>query len=152
MAKIMPLRKSGMFQSLTDQELAQFARIVSEKKFERGAVLLESKAVSDRFCFIEKGSAVLTAPELESGGELVLGQWETFGEWALLGPEHLSPVRAVATDPSNILTVRRNDFEQFSKDHPATALKVQRDLLKVVWCSMQMVSELLGVSGGGSGV
>ncbi len=145
MAKIIPLQKSGTFKSLTDHELALFSRIVSEEKHEAGDVLVDEKMMSDRFFFIEKGKAVITAPNLKGGGELILGGWETFGEWSLLGPEHLSPVSAVVTEPSNILVIRRDDFEQFSRDQPATALKVQQDLLKKVWESTQLVSGVLGV-------
>jgi hypothetical protein len=50
-------------------------------------------------------------------------------------------VSARVVEPTKMLVVKLSDFEKFMEEEPAIALKVQRELLKLVWDS---VDELMG--------
>jgi len=132
MAKIKPLRSSDVFPSLSDKELALFSRIISEEECQEGTVLLAKNMKSESFYLIHEGEVEISLENGDPNECLTLSGGDTFGEWALLGPKHLSTISARVTEPAKILLIKVSDFEKFMEDEPAVALKVQRDLLKKV--------------------
>ncbi len=141
MAKIKPLKSSPVFSNLSDKELALFSRIVSEEECSPDTVLLAENMKSESFYLIDEGEVQISIDGRNSEDVLTLVDGESFGEWALLGPKHLSVVSARVVEPTKMLVVKLSDFEKFMEEEPAIALKVQRELLKLVWDS---VDELMG--------
>ena len=143
MAKIKPLQQSSIFSSLSDRELALFSRIVSEEDYIAGTVLVAENMKSDRFFLIEKGRVALKTGSQDGGEELILAQGDTFGEWSLIAPPHLTSVSAKVVEPAQVLVLARDDFHEFAEDQPQIALKIIRGLLYSLWPTLQDVGRLL---------
>ncbi|MDF1535528.1 MAG: cyclic nucleotide-binding domain-containing protein [bacterium] len=143
MAKIKPLRQSKIFSSLTDRELALFSRIVSEEKYIQDTVLVAENMRSDKFYLIEKGQISVDTGGIEAGCQLVLGDGDSFGEWSLLAPPHLTSVSARVTRESQVLVLEKEDFDKFAEGEPAIALKILRGIVGSVWSSIKDVERIL---------
>ena len=143
MPKIKPLKQSSIFSSLNDRELALFSRMVSEEEYIPGTVLVAQNMKSDRFYLVERGRIVVRTGAQDVSEELILGEGDTFGEWALIAPPHLTQVSANVLEAAQVLVLTRDDFNRFAEGEPAIALKVIRGLLASLWPSLQDVGKRL---------
>lgn len=143
MAKIKPLQKSRIFSSLSDRELALFSRIISEEEFARDTVLVARNMKSEKFFLVEKGRVSVEPVNPERHGTTVLTDGDTFGEWSILAPEHLTSVSMRVTETAKILVLKCEDFEKFAEDEPEIAFKVQKDLIRSAWRSMEEIRSVL---------
>ena len=143
MAKIKPLRQSSLFKTLTDREIALFARIVTEEEYAPGTLLTAANMKSETFYFIDKGRVAVSLGSADDEADLILGDGETFGEWALLSPGRLTSVWIKVHEKSNILWVDSGDFESLVKEEPETALKILRALSSKVRESVEEVKKIL---------
>jgi CRP-like cAMP-binding protein len=143
LAKIKPLKQSAIFSSLSDRELAVFSRIVSEEDYIQGTVLLAENMKSDKFYLIEKGQVTVMTGGIGDGHGLNLGEGDTFGEWSLLAPPHLTSVSARVTKEAQVLVLTREDFEKFAREEPGIALKVVRGIVGSLWPSIKDVEKML---------
>ena len=143
MGKIKPLRTSPIFNDLTDRELALFSKIVQEENYESETVLVAERMRSDAFYFIDSGKVAITVRGKGENDPLLLGPGDTFGEWALLVPGHLTNTTARVVEPSELLVIRSSDFDRLGKEEPAIALKVTNILIRRVWKSVSDVKEML---------
>ena len=143
MAKIKPLRNSDVFSSLSDREIALLSRIVTVEECQSGTVLLAKNMKSEAFYLICEGQVEISDEDGDSAECLTLSDGDTFGEWSLLGPKHLSTVSARVNKLARILVIKVLDFEKFSEEEPAVALKVQRGLLIKVWDSVYKLKDIL---------
>ena len=142
MAKIKPLKQSAIFSSLSDRELALFSRIVSEEDYIQGTVLVAENMKSDKFYLIERGQVAVMTGGFDNGQELILGEGDTFGEWSLLAPPHLTCVAAKVTKEAQVLVLTREDFDKFAKEEPAIALKVYGGIVRSLWPSIKAVEKM----------
>jgi CRP-like cAMP-binding protein len=142
MAKIKPLKQSAIFSSLSDRELAIFSRIVSEEDYIQDTVLLAENMKSEKFYLIEKGQVTVMTGGFDNGQGLNLGEGDTFGEWSLLAPPHLTSVAAKVTKEAHVLILTREDFEKFAQDEPAIALKVVYGIVGSLWPSIRDVENM----------
>ena len=142
MAKIKPLKQSSIFSSLSDRELALFSRIVSEEDYIQGTVLVAENMKSDKFYLIERGQIAVMSGGVDNGQELVLGAGDTFGEWSLLAPPHLTCVAAKVTKEAQVLVITREDFDRFAKEEPVIALKVFGGIVGSLWPSIKAVEKM----------
>ncbi|MDF1526004.1 MAG: cyclic nucleotide-binding domain-containing protein [bacterium] len=143
MAKIKPLKQSAIFSSLSDRELALFSRIVSEEDYIQGTVLVAENMKSDKFYLIERGQVAVMTGGVDNGQELILGEGDTFGEWSLLAPPHLTCVAAKVIKEAQVLVIIREDFDRFAKEEPAIALKVFGGIVGSLWPSIKAVEKML---------
>jgi len=143
MAKIKPLKQSAIFSSLNDRELAIFSRIVSEEDYIQGTVLVAENMKSDKFYLIEKGGVAVVAGGLDGGQELILGAGDSFGEWSLLAPPHLTSIAAKVTEAAKILVLEKDDFDSFAEEEPAIALKIILGIVGSLWSSIKDAEKML---------
>jgi CRP-like cAMP-binding protein len=143
MAKIKPLQQSKIFSSLSDRELALFSRIVSEEDYIKDTVLVAENMRSDKFYLIEKGKISVNTGAINAGRELVLCEGDTFGEWSLLAPPHLTSVSAKVTESAQVLVLEKDDFDKFAEAEPAIALKILKGIVGSVWSSIKDVEKIL---------
>ncbi len=143
MAKIKPLKQCRIFSNLTDRELALFSRIVSEDDYIPGTVLVAENMKSDKFYLIEKGKVTVVTGGSSGGPELILTEGDSFGEWSLLAPPHLTSVAVKITEEAHVLVLERDDFDAFSQEEPAIALKILRGLVGSLWTSLKDAEKML---------
>ena len=143
MAKIKHLKQSAIFSSLNDRELAVFSRIVSEEDYIQGTVLVAENMKSDKFYLIEKGQVAVMTGGVDDGQELILGEGESFGEWSLLAPPHLTSIAAKVTKTAQVLVLEKDDFDRFGEEEPAIALKIVHGIVGSLWSSIKDVEKML---------
>lgn len=143
MAKIKPLQQSKIFSTLSDRELALFSRIVSEEDYIQDTVLVAENMRSDKFYLIEKGKISVSTGGINAGRELVLGEGDTFGEWSLLAPPHLTSVSARVTESAQVLVLEKDDFDKFAENEPAIAFKIVKGVVGSVWPSIKDIEKML---------
>lgn len=125
MAKIKPLKESELFRSLDDKEIALLAKAVEEKSLSAGSPLFYENMTGEAMYLVAAGAIQLS--KMLAEGEVktltTLGPGDYFGEMALLeaGPR---PVTAVAAVDSNVLVLRRSEFQRLMQEHPQVAMKV----------------------------
>jgi CRP-like cAMP-binding protein len=143
MPKIKTLKQSTIFSTLSDRELALFSRIVSEEEFIQDTVLVAENMKSDKFYLIEKGGVAIVSGKLEGGQGLILGEGDSFGEWSLLAPPHLTSIAAKVTEPARILILEKDDLDRFAEEEPAIALKILLGIIRSLWSSIREVERML---------
>lgn len=119
------LRKTPLFASLTDKEMEALAGRVSNRRFERGALLF-SEGDTCTGLFLVASGKVRIFKLSQSGREQVLAVEESGSSFAELpvfdGGNY--PASASALENSEVLFISRMDFQNFCREHPDVALKV----------------------------
>jgi CRP/FNR family cyclic AMP-dependent transcriptional regulator len=119
------LRKTPLFASLTPDELHALAARVSERRFERGALLF-SEGDACKGLFLVVSGKVRIFKLSPAGREQVLSIEAAGASFAELpvfdGGAY--PASAMAIESTDVLFMSRNDFQSFCREHPDVALKV----------------------------
>jgi len=137
------LRKVGILQDLSDDELAKILRIAEYEEIKAGTVIMKEDEPGDEvFLFTEGQVDVSKNLTLKLGHEgfgraeksmtkLKAGQASVFGEMALFGTEPRSATITAATD-CVLYRVARSDFTELCDSNPAMGLKVVRRIAAVL--------------------
>lgn len=108
------MRRSALFARADDSTLAQCAATLRVRRFRKAETIFHQGDPGDSLYIIESGAVkiVLPSPEGEEAAIIAtLGPGDFFGELALLdGSPHSATV--VAIEPTEILVLRRDAFEQ----------------------------------------
>ncbi len=120
-----------------------FSRVVSEEDYIQGTVLVAENMKSDKFYLIEKGQVSVTIGGVDGGQELILGEGDSFGEWSLLAPPHLTSIAAKITKTAQVLVLEKDDFDRFGEEEPAIALKIIQGMVASLWSSIKDVEKML---------
>jgi len=123
------LRSVNIFASLSDDELEQSGEYITERELPKGAVLYEQGEPGDALYIVRAGRLKATVTDA-SGRERVLaiyGNGDFFGELALVSAQPRTATVTAVTD-SNLLVLRREDFEKFL----ANNLQAMRRIIGVI--------------------
>src|SRR5947208_14461168 len=108
------LRRCALFAQFTDEALDTCARSLRVRRFRRNETIFHQGDPGDSLFIVESGAVkiVLPSPEGEEGAIIAtLARGDFFGELALLdGAPHSAT--AVALEPSELLVMRRDPFQQ----------------------------------------
>ncbi len=119
------LRKTPLFANLTDTELSALARLVSNRRFERGALLFNEGDPCTGLFLVASGRIRIFKLS-PSGREQVLaveGPGSSFAELPVFDGGNY-PASASALEDAEVLFISRKDFQNFCREHPDVALKV----------------------------
>jgi CRP-like cAMP-binding protein len=107
------LQRVDLFRGLPAEDLQRVAGIVEGTSLEAGEVLFEEGEAGDAFYIVFKGAVEITKarPDGTTDKLAVRRAGEGFGEMALLNDAPRS-ARARAVEPSQLMTVSREDFER----------------------------------------
>lgn len=111
--KVFLLQRVDLLQDARSSDLALLASIAEELSVEKGTVLLREGEPADALYVVTRGTV-----ELERAGDPVLeaGEGTPFGTWALID-DAPSLIQATATESSQVLCIRRDDFYDLLADH-----------------------------------
>ena len=129
LAPVDVLRKVPLFASLPSGELQVFSELVREKSYPKGSVILFENDPGDSL-FLVAGGQVKVVLIGEEGREVilsVLGPGSFFGEMALIDDEPRS-AHVIAMEDSNLLVLRREDFQTRLRASPEVAIALLREL------------------------
>jgi CRP-like cAMP-binding protein len=119
------LRKTPLFASLTDKEMEALAGRVSNRRFERGALLF-SEGEPCAGLFLVASGKIRIFKLSAAGREQVLaveGPGSSFAELPVFDGGNY-PASAAAQEDAEVLFISRKDFQNYCREHPDVALKV----------------------------
>jgi HEAT repeat protein/MFS family permease len=136
--KVMLLKGSELFRGFPGDELAGVAEIASEQHAEKGELIFEQGDVGDAYYLVVQGAVSILRDGLEIA---VLGPREGFGEMAILDHDTRS-ASVQAAEPTTLLVIDRDSFDQMVERNPAIARGIYRVL------TQRLRSTLARVAGG----
>jgi len=119
------LRKTPLFATLSESELAALRRRVSSRKYARGETLF-SEGDACRGLFVVARGKIRIFKASPSGREQVLsieGPGSSFAELPVFDGGNY-PASAAAFEDAEVLFISRKDFQDFCREHPEVGLKV----------------------------
>jgi len=125
------LRRVPLFNDLAEPELARFADVTREREYPRNSVILFEDDPGDALYIVSTGQVKVVLIG-EDGREVilsVLGDGDFFGEMSLIDDEPRS-AHVIAMKDSQLLVLRRDDFQARLEENPRIALKLLRVLVE----------------------
>src|SRR5512135_295714 len=125
------LRKVPLFSDLSEADLASFAEVLREREYPKNSVILFEDDPGDSLYIVSAGQVKVVLIG-EDGREVilsVLADGDFFGEMALIDDEPRS-AHVIAMKDSQLLVLRRDDFQQQLQEHPSIALKVLKVMVQ----------------------
>jgi CRP/FNR family cyclic AMP-dependent transcriptional regulator len=115
------LKSLPLFESVSDDDLAQLAPFVSEVSVSEGKHLVDEGDYAYNLMAIEEGTA-----DVRRGDETVaqLGPGDFFGEVGLLDTEKRTAT-VIATAPMRLITLDRWDMKRLEKSAPAAVEQIR---------------------------
>jgi len=123
------LQKVPLFGQLSPAELDRVAEITRERSYPRNSVILFEDDPGDALYVVAKGQVKVVLIG-EDGREVilsVLGEGDFFGEMSLIDEEPRS-AHVIAMEDSNLLVIRREDFQSILQQSPGIAMGLLREL------------------------
>ena len=123
------LRNVSLFESLTDEELEALAQMTITRTFSKDNVIILAEEEGDALFIIEKGQVKVSIVS-EDGREVILsmlGDGAVFGELSLLDGKPRS-ANVIATEDTNLVMLRRQDFLQLLFKVPQIAIALLAEL------------------------
>jgi CRP/FNR family cyclic AMP-dependent transcriptional regulator len=125
------LRKVPLFSDLPEADLLRFAEVTREREYPRNSVILFEDDPGDALYIVSTGQVKVVLIG-EDGREVilsVLGEGDFFGEMSLIDDAPRS-AHVIAMKDSNLLVLRRDDFQTQLVQNPSIALKLLRVLVQ----------------------
>ena len=125
------LQAIPLFAHLTDEELARMGELTRQRKHPKGSVILFEDDPGDALYVVIEGQVKVVLIG-EDGREVILAtlaDGDFFGEMSLIDDEPRS-AHVIAMETSNLLVLRRDDFQRCLEDNPRIALGLLRALTK----------------------
>lgn len=118
------LRRSHLFQGLSDRALEAIGELTEKVSFHRGDVIVAEGDVGDAFYLLTTGTAVVE----QHGSRLRdLSEGDFFGEISLIDGQPRTAT-ITATSPVEALKVNREHFQDLMDQHPSIRLELMMAL------------------------
>ncbi len=138
------LKGVDLFSALDDSLLEVISKLLIEKNFRKGEIILVEEDDSNQSLFIIAKGEVKVVLTAEDGREAILAtlkEGDFFGEMALLdGEPRSATVRAV--EESRLLMIRREDFLENVRKQPELALTLLGEMSRRLRKSNRQISSL----------
>jgi CRP-like cAMP-binding protein len=131
MSTIDVLRRVPLFADLAEADLSRFAEVAREREYPKNSVILFEHDPGDALYLVSSGQVKVVLIG-EDGREVilsVLGDGDFFGEMSLIDDEPRS-AHVIAMKDSQLLVLRRDDFQTQLVANPKIALKLLRVLVQ----------------------
>ena len=115
------------FVALGRQALRILAIGAETKQLASGAVLFYAGELADGGYIVQEGSLTLEPATVAAGKEYSVGPGTLLGELALL-TDTISPVTAIAREPTVLIRISRSLFRKMLEGYPDAAVKL-RDIM-----------------------
>jgi CRP/FNR family cyclic AMP-dependent transcriptional regulator len=131
MSAIDVLRRVPLFNDLAEAELARFGEVLREREYPKNSVILFEDDPGDALYVVRAGQVKVVLIG-EDGREVILSvltDGDFFGEMSLIDDEPRS-AHVIAMKDSQLLVLRREDFQAQLEVQPKIALKLLRVLVQ----------------------
>jgi len=143
MDKLSLLQSVPIFSDLSPSDLNKIAERMVLRTFTKGQMILLEDDLGQTFFVIGGGSVKITRLS-DDGREVILamlGESDFFGEMSLLDGAGRS-ANVVALEPSEVLTLARNDFLEILQDYPKISISLLEELTQRIRKSDQQIESL----------
>jgi len=143
MDKLSLLQSVPIFSDLSPSDLNKIAERMVLRAFTKGQMILLEDDLGQTFFVIAGGSVKITRLS-DDGREVILamlGESDFFGEMSLLDGAGRS-ANVVALEPSEVLTLARNDFLEILQDYPKISISLLEELTQRIRKSDQQIESL----------
>jgi CRP-like cAMP-binding protein len=138
------LRGIPIFKPIESDKLAALAALMTHRRIKSGATVIAEGELGDEMYILLTGEVQVSKQTLDNERYTVAvlkeEQHPFFGEMAMLDEERRSAT-ITANKPSEMLVLKRADFEHFSNEHPETGLIMVRLLAKHVSSKLRDANE-----------
>ncbi len=120
-----------LFEHLAEDELSRVAHLTRQRKYPKGSVILFEDDPGDALYIVVSGQVKVVLIG-EDGREVILATLayrDFFGEMSLIDDEPRS-AHVIAVEDSNLLVLRRDDFQRCLEETPRIAIGLLRALTK----------------------
>jgi CRP/FNR family transcriptional regulator, cyclic AMP receptor protein len=130
-----------MLDQLPEGVADRVVRSARRRRFAAGEVIFHEGDPADSLHLIVRGrvAALVTTPYGQQLTYAIQGQGEFFGELALLRDDNLRSATIRALEPTETLSVHRNDFDRLRAEHPP----VEKLLVRMLAANVLRLSEQL---------
>ena len=125
------LQAIPLFEHLAEDELGRVAQLTRQRKYPKGSVILFEDDPGDALYVVVSGHVKVVLIG-EDGREVILATLadrDFFGEMSLIDDEPRS-AHVIAMEDSNLLVLRRDDFQRCLEETPRIAIGLLRALTK----------------------
>jgi CRP/FNR family transcriptional regulator, cyclic AMP receptor protein len=133
MTTLASLKDSPLFTDLSDADIEILGGFFNVKDLAEGMTIFIENMPGESLYLIQQG-VVKISKMLAEGEEsilVVLGAEDIFGELAILdGAPRLATARVA--ENARLLSFRKTDYESLCEQHPRLALKVTRNIVRVL--------------------
>ena len=123
------LKKIALFKDLTNDELKKVSKLFKEKSFRKGAVIWEEGSPEQGLHIIDAGKVSISRKTKDNNKQVlaILKKDGFIGELSLLdGRSHSASAEALMK--TNLLIIRKADFDKLLNKNPQIAYKIVRDM------------------------
>lgn len=138
------IRRAPVFKSLSDAQIDQLGKRARRQHFERGDIVCYQGDPGDTFYVLERGQVKVSLMSF-AGQEAILvmlDAGDAFGELSLFDEQPRSATVS-ATEPTDVLVLRRPDFIRLVEVHPDIAVALLGLLTKRLRDTDQIVEDAL---------
>lgn len=124
-SKLELLKSTPYFSGLSSTELESISKLVFEKSYERGEILLLEGETAEALYFVASGAVKVFKTSAEGKEQIltIIRPGETFNEVPIFNGD-LNPASAQAMVPVLLYGIRKNDLEVILRKYPQVALNV----------------------------
>jgi CRP-like cAMP-binding protein len=143
MDKLSLLQSVPIFSDLSPSDLNKIAERMIQRTYVKGQMILLEDDLGQTFFVIAGGSVKITRLS-DDGREVILamlGESDFFGEMSLLDGAGRS-ANVVALEPSEVLTLSRNNFLEILQNYPKISISLLDELTQRIRKSDQQIESL----------
>ncbi len=131
-AELRNLKDSPLLAGMTENDFNGLSAIFQEKEIAEGMTVFIENMPGESLYLIREGTIKISRMLAEGEEKIlvILGPEDVFGEMAIIGEAPRSATARVA-EKARLLSIRKDDFDQFCEENPKLALKLLRNLMRV---------------------
>jgi CRP-like cAMP-binding protein len=148
MDKLQVLKKSELFQDLTQEELEMVGKLATTQTFKSGSTITKQDTEADKLYVIEEGSAaiVLEVGPLTQRQVQSAGRFEVLGWGALIEP-YVYTASSKAVETTMVVGFNAQDLDRLCRSQTDIGMKVFKGAARVVAKRLAAAyAQLLGVT------
>lgn len=127
------LRRSDLFEGLSDDELIAIARIAREETYEPGAVIFRENDAARCLYIVREGRVALLI-DIGRGKQTVIdtiSRNSSFG-WSALVPPYAFTSAARAMEPTRVIVLAGDDLRAFCNTHCTTCYAIMEKIAVII--------------------
>jgi CRP-like cAMP-binding protein len=137
------LKQIPLFSELNDRDLDRIIQLASRQKYHKDNMILIEEEIGSTMFIILSGKVKISRIS-DDGREVILSilsDGDFFGEMSLLDG-HTRSANVTATEGSELLVIRREEFLQMLKDFPQIAINLLKELAQRIRKSDEHIKSL----------